>query len=258
MSVVVNLRLIVVLFGSYTLLFLLIIYLMRRVKLSNNQAKHAHVQLTQLEAYIDRLETQYQDVQNFKHDYNNILVTLTFYIRDRDLDNLQHYFETKILPTAHQLRQYDDQFGILSNLKIPAIKGLLSSKIIQAQTLGIKTIVEIPGAIEDLPIHSITLSRILGIILDNAIEESQQCEEKVLHIGILKKGTAYLIIVKNSCRDSLPNTSISSLFEAGMSTKGEHRGRGLANLREMIDKTTNATLATEIKAQQFVQKISVL
>ena len=250
-----SIRLTLLLFSGYIILFLLILWIIIRVTTKSIQADHDREQLQHLQTYTDQVEAQYRTIRNFRHDYINILLSIAGFLKERDLDKLQHYFETEILPTKDQLEENNHQLGALSNINILQAKGLISSKIIQAQVLGIKTIVDIPSEIETLAIKTTPLSRILGIILDNAIEESEQCDEPLIQLGLLKKDNTHLIIVKNNCRTDLPN--LSQLFKEGYSTKGENRGLGLNILKELIDETPNATLDTEIKHQQFIQKITI-
>ena len=47
------------------------------------------------------------------------------------------------------------------------------------------------------------------------------------------------------------------LFKQGFSTKGENRGLGLSNLKEIIDKYKNVTLDTFIKNELFFQEITI-
>lgn len=47
------------------------------------------------------------------------------------------------------------------------------------------------------------------------------------------------------------------LFKQGFSTKGENRGIGLSNLKEILNKYRNVTLDTFIKNKLFFQEITV-
>ena len=98
-----------------------------------------------------------------------------------------------------------------------------------------RTIVEIPAVVEKINMKSVTLARILGVFLDNAIEECEQYGDNAkLSMAILEKADRQLIIVKNSCRDNIP--TVKQVFTKGFSTKGEGRGLGLASVRQLLDK----------------------
>ena len=122
--------------------------------------------------------------------------------------------------------------------------------------LGIKITAEIPIEINKLNVKYFNLSRMLGIILDNAIEESELCENPEINIGIFNAMNSKIIIVENKCRfNTLP---LQKLKQVGFSTKGVDRGLGLNNLDEMISKGKNIFLETTIENGVFTQKIKIL
>ena len=91
--------------------------------------------------------------------------------------------------------------------------------------------------------------------MDNAIEAALSSEEKRISLGLIKKNQSVMIIVSNSFFGNI--SSISMLFKQGFSTKGENRGLGLSNLKEIIDKYKNVTLDTFIKNELFFQEITI-
>lgn len=48
--------------------------------------------------YTRQLETHYQEMRGFRHDYVNLLSTLSAYIHDGDWEKLTVYFDEKIMP----------------------------------------------------------------------------------------------------------------------------------------------------------------
>ena len=64
--------------------------------------------------------------------------------------------------------------------------------------------VEIMINFQELNISTYELCRILGILLDNAIEATKQCEEKIINIKFIKdfKVNRKLIIIENSFNQS--------------------------------------------------------
>ena len=101
----------------------------------------------------------------------------------------------------------------------------------------------------------VDISRCLGILLDNAIEAALESDKKSMDIAIIKKNTSIIIVVANSYNGDIP--VISKLFKEGFSTKGENRGLGLSNLKEIINKYNNVSLDTYIKEQKFYQELLV-
>ena len=82
--------------------------------------------------YMAQLENHYQDIRRFKHDYLNILSTITGYIQENDMDKLRNYFDSSIVTSSSILVNQDDTLARLSLIKVTEIKGLLYTKMVQA------------------------------------------------------------------------------------------------------------------------------
>lgn len=72
-------------------------------------------------------------MRKFRHDYVNILSTLSDFIREEDMDGLRKYFRSEILPMQDSMQMNAIKINGLENLHIREIKGLLTTKILQAQ-----------------------------------------------------------------------------------------------------------------------------
>lgn len=68
-----------------------------------------------LQQYTAQVESLYNSLRSFKHDYSNILLTLYEYIDTRDMDGLTSYFTRNILPLTKQL---DPQNAHITRLSI--------------------------------------------------------------------------------------------------------------------------------------------
>ena len=60
--------------------------------------------------------------------------------------------------------------------------------------------------------------------------------------------------MKNSCREVPP---IHQIYQKGFSTKGDNRGLGLGNLREILAECEGVTLDTYSKDGSFIQEIGI-
>ena len=68
--------------------------------------------------YMAQLENHYQDIRRFKHDYLNILSTITGYIQENDMDKLRNYFDSSIVTSSSILVNQDDTLARLSLIKV--------------------------------------------------------------------------------------------------------------------------------------------
>lgn len=243
------------LFLFYFLLLLTVFVVLTRMVNKEAKMHNKQLQYERLTEYTENLEALYTDMQKFRHDYINILLTMSEYIRTKDIDNLETYFTNKILPISQGMQSDNYKLGTLKNVKIQEVKGILSSKIIRAQELNIDGVVEVVEPIETLNMDSLKLCRCLGILLDNAIEEALQSEEPTLRVALIKREGTVLIVVTNSCRPNGPE--LYKIYEKGFSTKGTNRGLGLSNLKEIVSKCDNVTLDTYIKDDLFIQELEI-
>lgn len=100
-------------------------------------------------------------------------------------------------------------------------------------------------------------ARILGILLDNAIEASEQCNEKVINITFRDDSKNYrqLIIIENTYINKEVDTE--KIFEKGVSEKENHTGLGLWEVRKMIKKNNNTNLYTSKTDKFFSQQLEL-
>ena len=212
----------------------------------------------EIEAYYEytlRIESINNEMRKFRHDYVNILTTLSDYIREDDMPGLRKYFNENIVPMKDKLKTRSIKMNGIEKLKVREIKGLITTKIIQAQEKRIPISIEVPDEIDRIDMNTVELSRIIGIIVDNAIEASENLEEPLINIAFIDNEESVTFIVMNKCSNDIPK--IHELFEQGFSTKGDNRGLGLSTLKELTDSNENVLLDTVIENGYFVQKVEI-
>jgi two-component system sensor histidine kinase AgrC len=218
-------------------------------------AENRERQVKDLTEYNENLEMLYNDMRKFRHDYINILSSMAAYIEDEDINGLKGYFEKRIVPLGTEINEKNSKIGLLHNIMIKEIKGVVLTKVIRAQELGVEVEIDIVEKIDIVNFDVIDLSRCIGILLDNAIESAVACKKGKIKIGFIKRNDSLMIVVINSVEDNVP--PIHKIYEKGFSTKGENRGIGLSNLREVLSKYSQATLDTIIKENEFEQILEI-
>lgn len=100
-------------------------------------------------------------------------------------------------------------------------------------------------------------ARILGILLDNAIEASQECDEKIINITFRNdsKNNRQLITIENTYKNKEVDTE--KIFEKGISEKKSHTGLGLWEVRKIIKKSNNTNLFTSKTERFFSQQLEL-
>ena len=208
-----------------------------------------------LRYYAEELERQHTAIRKFKHDYQNILLSLNSFIEDSDWEGLKQYYSTKVVTESNKITKEHFALEALSRLKVSEIKSILAAKVMMAHNMGIKSSLEINEEIDHIPLDSIALVRMLGIILDNAIEELLELPDGKLWIGCFKENSGIAFITQNCCRSDIP--PISQLIQPEFSTKGKGRGIGLSNLLEMANAHHNVMLEMRIADNNFVSKLRI-
>lgn len=234
--------------GIVTVIFL-------RNTFTQQQLKEEVAQAKAMKEYADRIEALYLDIRSFKHDYINILSSLHSYMNERNYEGLEEYFEQEILPAGSRIALEDSVYGRLGFIKEPEIKSIVYTKVFCAMKQGINVRTELKNKIDDFPMNGIDLVRILGILLDNAIEASALTEEKTLYIGFFKDADGVYVQIRNSSPEI---ENIEKLYQLGTSSRGEGRGIGLYEVRKILDRYSNALLNTEYRDFIFSQKLILL
>ena len=241
--------------SGYLLVMCCLLLAMRRSYLERIQTEAKQKAMQDLQDYTRNLEAMYNSLRSFKHDYVNILLSLSGYIEDGDLDRLKDFFESKIFPTKNLITGEDYKLNQLSNISVLEIKSLLSAKMIYAHESGIDITIDIPDKVESFLIDTVDLVRILGIFLDNAIEATLETEQPQIGLNIIQNKTGVSIIISNRFRDN--GLMLHKLKQKGFSTKIGHQGIGLGNAQKIISSYDNALLETTMKCDYFTQHIEL-
>lgn len=229
---------------------LLSIYSFTRViKLAN-----ARRDLASAEEYNKSLQNLYDEVKGFKHDFNNIVSTIDGYIENADINGLKNYFigvkrDCKITNNLSLLNP--------STINNPGIYSLLNNKYFKATNLGINFEIEFFLNLDSLDVNMYTFSRILGILMDNAIEEAEKCEKKFVKISFIRENNnnRALITIENTYSNK--DVDIEKIFEKGKSGKENHSGIGLWEVRKYVSKSKNLDLFTSKSPELFKQELSI-
>lgn len=243
------------LISIFLLSTILIFYSMYDILKKNHELSLQQAQSAIMQDYAHRMESLYEDIRTFRHDYRNILSTLQQYIDNDNIEALKGYFHNTILNATPVLSGDGFYLGRLHQLEDNAVKSLLYTKIIAILNHEINFNLEVAEPVPVLPMDSLTLCRILGILLDNALEAAMDSPAKELRISIVSTDMAVLFMVTNS---TLPlPVPVSNLMQRGYSTKEGHDGIGLATVAELLDRIPIANLSTKYENGVFYQTLEI-
>ena len=210
--------------------------------------------LESAEEYNNTLRILHDNVRGFKHDFDNIVTTIGGFIRTNDMEGLKKYY-----------LQLEDDCQRVNNLYIlnpevvnnDGIYNLLTKKYYEAEEKNIKVNITFLLDLSKLNMKIYEFARILGILLDNAIDASAECEEKIINLSFRddSKNSRQLITIENTYKDK--NVDTEKIFEKGITGKSEHSGLGLWEVRKIIKKTNNTNLFTTKNDKFFIQQLEI-
>lgn len=208
-----------------------------------------------LESYVDNLERMLEETRAFRHDYKNILSTMSGYICENKMEELREFFNQKISLSEGKTEMQSVAWGSLQNIKPMEIKGFLYEKLLLAFAKNIEVQTDITGNLTIDYEGMEDLIRILGVFLDNAIEETEDMDEGEIRIciGETAKGIGFRVENNYKCQPTL-----SLMTQKGYSTKGDGRGNGLYWAEQILEKHTDMFHDLKIEEQRVIQTLEII
>lgn len=210
--------------------------------------------LESAEEYNKTLHILHDSVRGFKHDFDNIVTTIGGYIKTNDMDGLKSYYSQLEEDCTKVNNLYVLDPDIINN---PGVYNLITAKYNEALEKGIKVNLTVLLDLNDLHMRIYEFARILGILLDNAIDAASECDEKILNIVFRNesKNNRNIILIENTYKDK--DVDIEQIFNKGVSGKQNHTGLGLWEIRQILKKNNNVNLYTNKNEKYFSQQLEI-
>ena len=210
--------------------------------------------LESAEEYNKTLHILHDSVRGFKHDFDNIVTTIGGYVKTNDMDGLKKYYSQLEEDCQKVNNLYLLNPDIINN---PGIYNLLAAKYNEAIEKNIKVNITFLLDLNNLHMKIYEFTRMLGILLDNAIEAASECDKKVLNISFRNdaKNNVNIIQIENTYLDK--DVDIDHIFNKGITGKENHTGLGLWEVREILKKNNNINLHTTKTDEYFSQQLEI-
>ena len=141
------------------------------------------------------------------------------------------------------------------------IKGLFYFKTQEAEKRNINVAINISKKLKASIIYNLNIKqqrdfgRIIGVLLDNAIEASSESQKKQLGIeAYINLESEFKLIISNTFNNSIDNAKIG---KERFSTKGKNRGHGLLLVKQLVGNNKIFEIKTDIKKDLYIQTITV-
>ena len=201
---------------------------------------------------INSLTLLSDSTRAFRHDFNNIMQAIGGYIKTNNMYDLKNYYN-KLIPECFKINNlYRFHSKLISNV---AIYSIVSNKYNLAESKDVKMSLNVLLDLSSINLDNYTLSRILGILLDNAIEASSESPDKIVNLSFQTFNDQQLIIIENTYLSK--GISVKKIFEKNFTTKSENSGLGLWEIKKIINKKKNLNLQTKAGAEFFTQTLLI-
>ena len=219
----------------------------------NHLAQNEKQEKETLLEFISKYEKIIDENRINKHEMLNNLIIL----RGFEDKNTEEY--NKVLDDL--IVTYDNNSdACIKNISklTTGLKGILYYKINDMRNKNINLNVNISkrvsSPLEKLPLDEyVILSRIIGIVMDNALEASIKSKEKFVMIEVFEQNDNVIIIIENSYNNKV---NINDLKKKNFSTKGKSRGLGLYIANMLLKKSKHIEM-TQHAEELFITKLTI-
>lgn len=181
-------------------------------------------------------------IRSQRHDFLIHVHTICGLLSSNQIDACREYTEK----LSEEVRRSNEVIP----LDDPAVSALISDYIARAEQQGISIICSIKHDMKQIACSAFELNRVLGNMLQNAMEEVTQYKapNRWMELLVMKRAGRSVIKVTNPfLRD--PN-SLTHAAEMNISTKPSHEGIGLKNI-ERIAKKYGGAFFIELDGQKI-------
>lgn len=241
----------------YFIISLIIIYfydIVLKEKFKNDEKEKQYKQLL---VYTEVIEGLIKNLRTYQHNYTNTLASIKGFVEQKNIESLEKYLNEEVFKDTNTIITGKDVFSPLQKISNPGIKGLVATKINNAMNNNIQFSVEVTENIDfsAYQVETIDICKIIGILLDNAIEAAMESEKKNISLLITKNKKETSFVITNTFKNP---PDINKMFNYGYSTKGKNRGVGLAIVKDLLNtKYSNLLLNTIVEDDTFIAELII-
>jgi len=178
-----------------------------------------------LEDAYSQLEQLNSTLRAQRHDFMNHLQVVYSLLELEEYQSAGEYIE----------QVYGDIKQVNRSLKTahPAINALLAAKLSDCEERGVRAELMIESPWNTLPTPGWEMCRILGNLIDNALDAMKDTQNAQLTIKLGETLQAFTFEIANN-GPQIPDALKERIFQSGFSTKNTGRGMGLSIVRTIL------------------------
>ncbi|MDZ5472195.1 GHKL domain-containing protein [Bacillus sp. 31A1R] len=211
-----------------TLFVILLVIAIIVIDKKHDEDLQIHIQAAE-QPLIEQIEKMSFQMRSHSHDFHNHVEVLQGLLEDDKYEEAKLYMES-IHTAVGKIQSRTFPF------QQPIVNALLQAKTTHAAQQGIDILVTSNEAILFPQMMSYDMVRLLGNLIDNAIEELEdvQTNPKTIEIIYTKKLNIHILSVINN-GPPLSDDQAENMFTLGYSTKEHHQGTGLASVKNIVE-----------------------
>lgn len=205
--------------------------------------------------YVTKYEKIITEQGKANHEFKNQLMVIRGYAQ-MNSSKLIEYLDSVVEDSNKTHSSY-----LISQLnKFPdgGIKGLLYYKLSLMDDFKIKYDINVETGVKT-KLNSLgtniykNITKILGVLLDNAIDASKQAKNKKIVISVIKENTNVIFKIYNTYKGKIDISKIGT----GHTTKGNGHGYGLRLVKDIIENNKGFKMENELDNEYYVCMLSV-
>lgn len=222
-----------------------------------NESKYDQIseQNKQMLNYVTKYEKIITEQGKANHEFKNQLMVIRGYAQ-MNSSKLIEYLDSVVEDSNKTHSSY-----LISQLnKFPdgGIKGLLYYKLSLMDDFKIKYDINVETGVKT-KLNSLgtniykNITKILGVLLDNAIDASKQAKNKKIVISVIKEKSNVIFKIYNTYKGKIDISKIGT----GHTTKGKGHGYGLRLVKDIIENNKGFKMENELDNEYYVCMLSV-
>lgn len=239
--------------GLFLVLYIIFLHVGQK-EMQRKRIEEQAVSLRQQKAYIRNLEELQKEVRRFRHDFKNMMSGMYLQAEEGNLEAIQGYIQEMTEDFDVQVGSQIRIMNQLANIRVTEVKGLFLEKMKMMQEADVHCELEVLYPFEKTKLRTTDLCRVLGILLDNAVEEVRGKNGGKIHVMISSRDGYTTFRVKNTLHSAV---DFYRLGTSGYSTKGKDRGIGLVNYKRILAKYDKVLPLTTIQDGYFIQELKI-
>ncbi len=222
-----------------------------------NESKYDKLneQNKQMLNYVTKYEKIITDQGKANHEFRNQLMVIRGYAQMKS-PKLIEYLDSIVDDTKKTHSSY--LISQLNNFPDGGIKGLLYYKLSMMDDENIKYEINVEYGVKtklktlDTIMYK-NITKILGVLLDNAIDASKESKNKKITISSIKESSKVIFSISNTYKGKIDMSKLGS----GHSTKGNGHGYGLRLVNDIVNENECLNVENKLDNDYFITNLII-